>query len=52
MPRTPPASGAFVCFDTCHKAMSLFPTNKSRLDSAFYEDLKRADAERAAARRG
>ncbi|MEU1684626.1 phospholipase [Micromonospora sp. NPDC005707] len=24
-----------------HKAMGVFPANKSRLDSAFYEDLKR-----------
>jgi Prokaryotic phospholipase A2 len=24
-----------------YKAVNLFPTNKSRLDSAFYEDLKR-----------
>lgn len=27
-----------------HKAMGVFPANKSRLDSAFYEDLKRVCA--------
>ncbi|MFU8875532.1 phospholipase [Micromonospora sp. SL4-19] len=27
-----------------HKAMGIFPANKSRLDSAFYEDLKRVCA--------